>query len=132
MLARPVAYNFREVVGGSTTGKPVPRLASGAQLWRLNQLGILGQALNAEGRVSADRARELLREAAVRGLWAPRPRRYRSAGKNRFAIHELRPDEPALAELVDTVVRAPLTGAVRRRPGHARPSTFGTFVSGLR
>jgi hypothetical protein len=54
-------YNFCEVVGGNTTGKPVARLASGAQLWRLNQLGILAQALNAEGRVSADRARELLR-----------------------------------------------------------------------
>jgi hypothetical protein len=44
-------YNFREVMGGSTTGKPAPRLASGAQLWRLNQLGMLGQALNAEEQV---------------------------------------------------------------------------------
>ena len=28
-------------------------MASGAQLWRLNQLGILREALNAEERVSA-------------------------------------------------------------------------------
>jgi hypothetical protein len=41
---------------GSATGASVARLASGAQLWRLNELGILGQALNAGERVSADRA----------------------------------------------------------------------------
>jgi hypothetical protein len=91
-------YNFREVTSGSTTGKPVTRLASGAQLWRLNQLGILGEALIAEGRVSADRAGELLQEAAVRGLWEPPPRRYRSVSKRRFAAHEQRPSGPALAE----------------------------------
>jgi hypothetical protein len=98
-VPRVAAYNFRGVTGSCTTGKPGARLASGAQLWRLNQLGILGEALNEEQRVAADRARELLREAAVRGLWAPPPRRYRSVGKNRFAIHEkLPPGEPALAE----------------------------------
>jgi hypothetical protein len=71
---RVAAYNFREVTGSCTSGKPGARLASGAQLWRLNQLGILRDALNAEERVSADRARELLSEAASRGLWAPPPR----------------------------------------------------------
>jgi hypothetical protein len=61
-------------------------LASGAQLWRLNQLGILREALNAEERVSADHARQLLREAAVRGLWAPPPpRRYMPVGKKCLA-----------------------------------------------
>ena len=49
-------------------------MASGAQLWRLNQLGILREALNADETVSADRARELLSEAASRGSWAPPPR----------------------------------------------------------
>jgi hypothetical protein len=63
----------------TTTGEAVARLASGAQLWRLNQLGILREALHGEDRVSADRAGELLREAAVRGLWSPRPRRHVSA-----------------------------------------------------
>jgi hypothetical protein len=62
-------------------------LASGAQLWRLNQLGILREALNAEERVSADRARELLAEAVVRGLWRPPPRWDRPAAKKRLAAH---------------------------------------------
>jgi hypothetical protein len=62
-------------------------LASGAQLWRLNQLGILREALNAEEPVSADRARELLSEAASRGLWAPPPRWDMPVGKKRLAAH---------------------------------------------
>ena len=60
-------------------------MASGAQLWRLNQLGILREALNAEEPVSADRARELLRQAASRGLWAPPPRLDLPVGKKRLA-----------------------------------------------
>jgi hypothetical protein len=65
----------------------VARLASGAQLWRLNQLGLLMEALNTEEPVSADRARELLSEAASRGLWAPPPRWDLPLGKKRFAAH---------------------------------------------
>ena len=61
-------------------------MASGAQLWRLNQLGILREALNAGERVSADRARELLREAASRGLWAP-PSRWDLPVRKRLAVH---------------------------------------------
>jgi hypothetical protein len=57
------------------TDEAVARLASGAQLWRLNELGLLGEALKVEERVSADRAGELLGEAAASGLWSPRPRR---------------------------------------------------------
>ena len=78
---------FREVTGSCTTGGPGARLASGAQLWRLNQLGILRQALNAEEPVSADRARELLSDAASRGLWAPPPRWDLPSGRKRFAAH---------------------------------------------
>jgi hypothetical protein len=59
----------------TTTSGAVARLASGAQLWRLNELSLLGEALKVEDRVSADRAGELLGEAAARGLWSPRPRR---------------------------------------------------------
>src|SRR5262245_14215863 len=36
---------FSLVTGTCTTGRPVARLASGVQLWRLNQLGILSEAL---------------------------------------------------------------------------------------
>jgi len=75
------------VTGSRTTGGPVARLASGAQLWRLNQLGILSEALNAEEPVSADRARELLSEAASRGLWAPPPRWDLPVGRKRLATH---------------------------------------------
>jgi hypothetical protein len=60
---------------GVAPNEVVARLASGAQLWRLNELGLLGEALHAEDRLSADRAGELLGEAAARGLWSPRPRR---------------------------------------------------------
>jgi hypothetical protein len=62
------------MTGVAPTDKALARLASGAQLWRLNELGILREALKVEERVSADRAGELLREAAARGLWNPRPR----------------------------------------------------------
>jgi len=79
-------HNFCEVTGSCTTGKPGARLASGAQLWRLNQLGILSEALNAEEPVSADRARELLRQAASRGLWTPPPR-WDLPVRKRLAVH---------------------------------------------
>jgi hypothetical protein len=72
-LFRP--HTILVMTGVAPTDKVVARLASGAQLWRLNELGILGEALKVEERVSADRAGELLREAAARGLWSPRPRR---------------------------------------------------------
>ena len=62
-------------------------MASGAQLWRLNRLGILSEALDAEEPVSADRARELLSDAASRGLWAPPPRWDLPVGKRRLAVH---------------------------------------------
>ena len=77
---------FREVTGSCTTGKPGARLASGAQLWRLNQLGILREALKAEEPVSADRARELLSDAASRGLWTPPPR-WDLPVRKRLAVH---------------------------------------------
>jgi hypothetical protein len=44
-----------------------------ARLWRLIELGILGEALNAEERVSPI-VLASLREAAVRGLRDPPPR----------------------------------------------------------
>ena len=75
------------MTGSCTTGKPAARLASGAQLWRLKQLGILSEALNAEEPISAGRARELLSDAAARGLWAPPPRWDLPVGKKRLAAH---------------------------------------------
>jgi hypothetical protein len=68
-------HTILAMTGVAPTDKAVARLASGAQLWRLNELGILREALHAEDRISADRAGEMLRDAAVRGLWEPRPRR---------------------------------------------------------
>src|SRR5262249_20049574 len=79
-------------------GKPGARLASGAQLWRLNQLGILSEALNAEEPVSADRARELLSEAASRGLWAPPRSDLPSARSGSPPTKQLPAGEPAAPE----------------------------------
>jgi hypothetical protein len=81
-MAKPLANSTD--LGTSAT----PRLASGAQLWRLNKLGLLGEALETEGRVSAELASELLWDAAVRGLWEPSQRRYTPAGLKGLPIHE--------------------------------------------
>jgi hypothetical protein len=59
------------MAGDIATRETMPRLASGAQLWRLNKLGLLADALTVEERVSADRADVILSEAAIQGLWEP-------------------------------------------------------------
>src|SRR5437868_2365532 len=67
-----------KVPSDTVTGEAAAPLASGKQLWRLNDLGLLAKALESEERVSADRASKLLWDAAARGLWDPPPRRIRS------------------------------------------------------
>jgi hypothetical protein len=52
-------------------------LPTGPQLRRLNQLGLLPEALE-DGVVYFDRAFELLAEAAEKGLWTPKERRHDS------------------------------------------------------
>jgi hypothetical protein len=73
-----VARTYTSEVSSDTVTGEVVALASGKQLWRLNELGLLGKAPEGEARVSADRASELLWDAAARGLWEPRPRRIRA------------------------------------------------------
>jgi hypothetical protein len=64
------------------SGEALAPLASGKQLWRLNELGLLVKALGGEERVFADRASKLLWDAAARGLWDPPPRRIRARRRN--------------------------------------------------
>lgn len=46
-----------------------PPLASGRQLWRLNELGLLYEALGGAPQIEAQRARLVLSAAAARGEW---------------------------------------------------------------
>ena len=48
--------------------------ATGPQLWRLYKLGLIDNAKDRDGRVYADRANEVLAEAAEEGLWKPKER----------------------------------------------------------
>jgi hypothetical protein len=48
--------------------------ATGPQLWRLNKLGVIDNAKDDDGHVYADRANEVLAEAAAEGLWKPKER----------------------------------------------------------
>jgi hypothetical protein len=74
--------------GATPAEEASARLASGAQFWRLNKLGLLGEALTVEERISADRAREMLWDAASRGLWEPRPRRQVPVGMKALPTYE--------------------------------------------
>jgi hypothetical protein len=90
MQAARTAPTIRSVASGTTTPDDAApaRLASGGQLWRLNELGLLGEALKAQDRVSADHAREMLWAAASRGLWEPPPRRYAPVGMETLETRE--------------------------------------------
>ena len=91
------------------TGEVAPRLATGAQLWRLNQLGLLSEALGEQSQVPAERAREMLWDAARRGLWEPRPKQYLPVGMEQTTTHErlrLERARRARARAADDVGRA--------------------------
>lgn len=92
------------------------RLASGAQLWRLNELGLLPVAVAAGERVSAELARGMLSDAAVRGLWEPSQRKVVLVGleaaaarerlrldyrRRLLARREGKPCEPAMARVIE-------------------------------
>lgn len=53
------------------------RLATGPQLWRLNTLGLLGEALEQtpSRSITAKQAILVLAASAERGEWTPRPQR---------------------------------------------------------
>lgn len=49
-------------------------VATSAQLWRLNALGLFAEAIEDDGRVYSERATTLIAQAVEQGLWTPKVR----------------------------------------------------------
>jgi hypothetical protein len=58
----------------NANGNAIRAAASPAQLWRLNQLGLLEMRERPDDPIARDVVKELLADAVRQGLWQPEPR----------------------------------------------------------
>lgn len=114
------------------------QLASGAALWRLNDLGLLGEALAAAlhagsgVRIDGASARDVLHDAYGRGEWTPKPVRpvgfsLQAERARRYEAELAAKAEPAAEAVSGTGTEyAPPIAAIPSEVAAEEPATVGT------